>query len=144
MLGSEMLWNLPPCMGGRKFFHRPSMRPTWNLVMRLRASRECSLCNRESIAEQLAVCGHLRMNFVCSVSANHVHNGLVSARMEFEPRIDFQDFSVRDYDVTSRCNHSFDISPREQGLFSRCRFALSSWWSHCAAVDPSMSFLGPN
>lgn len=52
----------------------------------------------------------IHRNFVSCITAYHVLNGLVTARVIWQPVINFEDETVHDDDVPSICNQSLNLS----------------------------------
>ena len=62
--------------------------------------------------------GSIRIDLVCGISTNDVHDGLDAARMIVEPRINFEDLAVKDGDCHAIGNHALDLSSSQEGLFA--------------------------
>ena len=75
---------------------------------------------------------HVRIDLVGSISAHHVHDRFVAARMVLEPCIRLQ-YLVFDNDNASPiCNQAFNLPPRQDGLFTRLWSCESAYHGHDA------------
>lgn len=61
----------------------------------------------------------IRIDLVCGISTHDMHDGLVAARMIFEPRIKFEDLAVKDNDCHAVGNHALDLSSGQEVLLAR-------------------------
>ena len=58
----------------------------------------------------------VRVHFVCSIAAYHVHDSLVSPGMIFEKSIDLEDLAINDDDGPAICNHALDLPWSEETM----------------------------
>lgn len=52
----------------------------------------------------------IRIDLICGILSDHMLNGLVSARMEFHPRVCLQHSAFEYHDISPLCNHARDLS----------------------------------
>ncbi len=63
----------------------------------------------------------IRINLVCGISTNDVHDGLFASRMMLEPSVKFEDFAVDDDDCIAICDQPLDLSSSQAAVFGRDR-----------------------
>ena len=82
----------------------------------------------------------VRVDFVCSVAADHVHNGLVSTWMIPEKSIHLEDLAINDNDRPAICDHALDLPSSKDNIFLSHPSEETVCQSHTEGLFKSYTF----
>ena len=81
-------------------------------------SVDCDKGSVSVIGNGLCETVSVRVDLICGISTNDMHDGLVAARMILEPRIDFEDLAVKNDDRLTIGYHALDLSSSQNGFLA--------------------------
>ena len=117
--------NLPPWIGGTKFFHLPSILPTryrsicrfvsseWRLYQKPPSASLPSSQDQKSVEKGKYSRSHLNG----SVSTDHMQNRLLPPRVVGDPHVRLDDELVEDKNLAALRDQGSHFLPREEGAF---------------------------